>query len=287
MTTLIIGGTGRVGAPAAQALAATGEEVRVLTRSAEKSAALPSGVTGVVGDLEDASTLGTAFAGADKMLLITANGETEALRGANAVQAAVEAGIKKIVFLSVKLSEEAMKVPHYASKVGIENAIRESGATHVILRPDFFYQNDLMLGGAITGAGVYPMPIGNVGQSRIDTRDIADAAVKALSTDELDGQDIALYGPKAWTADDIAALYGEKLGRDVRYGGDDLDAWAEGSKAFMPPWLLTALKAGFAKMQKMGSVASDADVATSEAAVGHALRTFEDFADEAVAAWKK
>ncbi|MGB1876600.1 MAG: hypothetical protein ACPHGY_06700 [Rhodospirillaceae bacterium] len=40
-------------------------------------------------------------------------------------------------------------------------------------------------------------------------------------------------------------------------------------------------------MQKMGSVASDADVATSEAAVGHALRTFEDFADEAIAAWKK
>ncbi|MBT4740683.1 MAG: NmrA family NAD(P)-binding protein [Rhodospirillaceae bacterium] len=287
MTTLIIGGTGRVGAPAAQALAASGEEVRVLTRSAEKSAALPSGVTGVIGDLEDASTLGAAFEGADKVLLITANGETEGLRGTNAVQAAVDAGAKKIVFLSVKLSEEAMKVPHYASKVSIEDAIRASGMTSVILRPDFFYQNDLMLGGAITGAGIYPMPIGNVGQSRIDTRDIADAAVKALSTDELDGQDIALYGPKSWTADDIAALYGEKLGKEVRYGGDDLDAWAEGSKAFMPPWLLNALKAGFAKMQKMGSVATDANVATSEAAVGHSLRTFEDFVDDAVSAWKK
>ncbi len=286
MTTLIIGGTGRVGGPTAQALSKQGEEVRVLTRSAEKAAALPDGITGVTGNLEDVGSLGPAFEGVDKLLLITANGETEALRGSNAVAAAVAAGVKKIVFLSVKLSPEAMKVPHYASKVDIEDAIRASGIPHTILRPDFFFQNDIMLGRAIAGAGLYTMPIGNKGQNRIDTRDIADAAVKALATDQLDGQDIALYGPKTWTADDIAALYGEHLGRDVRYAGDDLEAWEEGSKAFMPPWLLGALKAGFAKMQKMGSVATDANVATSEAAVGHPLRRFEDFVAEVTPAWK-
>jgi len=287
MTTLIIGGTGRVGGPAAQALASQGEGVRVLTRSAEKATTLPDGVTGVLGDLENVASLKSAFAGVDQLLLITANGETEQVRGTNAVQAAVEAGVKKIVFLSVKLSDEAMKVPHYASKVAIEDAIRASGLTSVILRPDFFFQNDLLLGRAIAGAGLYTMPIGNKGQNRIDTRDIADAAVRALTTTELDGHDIALYGPKAWTADDIAALYGEHLGRDVRYAGDDLDAWEEGSKAFMPPWLLGALKAGFAKMQKMGSIASEDDVAKSEQAVGHPLRRFEDFVAEVTPAWKK
>ncbi len=286
MTTLIIGGTGRVGGPTAQALAAQGEVVRVLTRSAEKAAALPDGVTGVVGDLEDTSSLGAAFNSVDQLLLVTANGETEQMRGTNAVQAAVDAGLKKIVFLSVKLSDEAMKVPHYASKVAIEDAIRASGITSVILRPDFFFQNDLMLGRAIAGAGLYTMPIGNKGQNRIDTRDIADAAVRALTTTELDGQDIALYGPKTWTADDIAALYGEHLGRDVRYAGDNLDAWEDSSKAFMPPWLLGALKAGFAKMQKMGSVASPDDVAKSEHAIDHPLRRFEDFVAEVTPAWK-
>ncbi|MEQ8509407.1 MAG: NmrA family NAD(P)-binding protein [Rhodospirillaceae bacterium] len=286
MTTLIIGGTGRVGGPTAQALAAQGKDVRVLTRSAEKADALSDGITGVVGDLDTANSLAAAFDGVDQLLLITANGETEQQRGTNAVQAAVDAGVKKIVFLSVKLSDEAMKVPHYASKVAIEDAIRASGIISVILRPDFFFQNDLLLGRAIAGAGVYTMPIGNKGQNRIDTRDIADAAARALTTKELDNHDIALYGPKTWTADEIATLYGEHLGREVRYAGDDLDAWEESSKAFMPPWLLGALKAGFAKMQKMGSVASNNEIAKSEHAVGHPLRRFEDFVAEVTPAWK-
>ncbi len=285
MTTLVIGGTGRVGAPAAQALAAQGEDVRVLTRSEEKAGALPDGVTGVVGDLENADTLGSAFEDVDKLLLVTANGETEEVRGTNAVAAAKNAGIKKVVFISVKLGDEAMKVPHYASKLPIEEAIRTSGMTYTILRPDFFFQNDLLLGQVIKGAGLYTMPIGNKGQNRIDTRDIADAAVHALTSSDLDGGDIDLYGPKAWTADEIAGLYSEKLGKDVKYGGDDLDAWENASKAFMPPWLVSALRAGFAKMQALGSVASDADLAASEAAIGHQPRKFEDFADEAVQAW--
>lgn len=287
MSTLIIGGTGRVGAPAAQALAAQGEHVRVLTRSAEKSVALPEDVTGVVGDLENPDSLAAAFDGVDKLLLVTANGATEETRGTNAVAAAVAAGVSKIVFLSVKLSPEAMKVPHYASKVAIEDAIKASGITHTILRPDFFFQNDILLGGAIAGAGLYTMPIGNKGQSRIDTQDIADAAVRALTTTELDGKDIPLFGPKSWTANEIATLYGKHLGREVRYAGDDLDAWENASKAYMPPWLLGALKAGFAKMQAMGSVASDEQVATSEAAVGHPLRRFEDFVTDVTPGWKK
>ncbi len=286
MAILVIGGTGRVGAPAAQALAEKGEDVRVLTRSAEKSESLPAGVTGVVGDLEDASSLGPVFEGIDGLLLITANGETEKTRGANAVQAAKEAGVKKVVFISVKLSDAAMKVPHYASKLPIEDAIRASGMTYTFLRPDLFFQNDLLLRQALTGGGVYAMPIGNVGQNRIDTRDIADAAVHALTSPDLDGADVALYGPKSWTADEVAALYTEHLEKEVRYVGDDLDAWENASKAYMPPWLLGALKAGFAKMQATGSNASDDDLAASDAAIGHPPRRFEDFVAEITPAWK-
>ncbi len=285
MTTLVIGGTGRVGAPAAQALAAQGEEVRVLTRSEEKAGALPDGVTGVVGDLENADSLGPAFEGVDKLLLITANGETEELRGTNAVAAAKNAGVEKVVYISVKLSEAAMHVPHYASKKPIEDAIRASGMTCTFLRPDLFNQNDLLLGQVIAGPGLYTLPVGNKGQNRIDARDIADAAVHALTSSDLDNADVVLCGPRPWTANEVAALYSEKLGKEVKYTGDDLDAWEEASKAFMPPWLLGALKAGFAKMQAEGSNASDADIAASEAAVGHPLRKFEDFVDEAVKAW--
>ena len=286
MAILVIGGTGRVGAPAAQALAEKGEDVRVLTRSAEKADSLPAGVMGVVGDLEDATSLGPAFNDVDALLLITANGETEVTRGTNAVQAAQDAGVKKVVFISVKISDEAMKVPHYRSKVPIENAIRASGMTYTFLRPDLFFQNDLLIGQAMTGAGLYALPIGNIGQNRIDARDIADAAVHALTSSDLDGSDFALYGPKAWTADDVAALYGEHLEKEMRYVGDDLDAWENASKAHMPPWLLGALRAGFTKMQSSGSDASEEDIAASDAAIGHPARRFEDFVAEITPAWK-
>ena len=287
MTVLVVGGTGRIGQSAVQNLNDKKIQTKVLSRSEEKINSLPGGTNGVLGDLEKPDSLSDAFSGIKKLLLITANGETETERGINAVSAAKAANVDKIVFISVKLSEEAMKVPHYASKIPIEKAIKDSGINYTILRPDFFYQNDILLEKPITLAGLYTMPIGNIGQNRIDTRDVADAAVRSIIGDGFNGQDIPLYGPKSWTADEIAETYSNKLDRKVRYAGDDLEAWAESSKAFMPPWLISALKAGFAKMQAMGSVATEEQIKISENTVGHQLRTFEDFVTEVTKNWKK
>jgi uncharacterized protein YbjT (DUF2867 family) len=287
MTVLIVGGTGRIGQSAVQNLNDKKIRTKVLSRSEEKINSLPGETNGVLGDLEKPDSLPDAFSGIKKLLLITANGETETERGINAVSAAKSANIDKIVFISVKLSEEAMKVPHYASKVPIEKAIKDSGINYTILRPDFFYQNDILLEKPITLAGLYTMPIGNIGQNRIDTRDVADAAVRSIIEDGFNGKDIPLYGPKSWTADEIAETYSNKLDREVRYAGDDLEAWAESSKAFMPPWLISALKAGFAKMQAMGSVATEEQIEISKNTVGHQLRTFEDFVTEVTKNWKK
>jgi len=286
MTILVIGGTGRIGQSAVKTLKNANKQTTVLSRSVDKINNLPIETNGVLGDLEKPDTLADAFKGIDKLLLITANGETETQRGINAVNAAQASKVEKIIFISVKLSEAAMKVPHYASKVPIEKAIKESGINYTILRPDFFYQNDLLLEKPLTLAGLYTMPIGNIGQNRIDTRDVGDATVRALIENQFDGMEIPLYGPKSWTADEIAEIYSDKLGRGVRYAGDDLEAWAESSKAFMPPWLVLALKAGFAKMQAMGSVATDEEIKVSEDVVGHPLRRFEDFVSEITKKWK-
>ena len=50
MKTLVVGGTGTTGGAVVGGLLARGEQVRVMTRSAEKARALPAGVEGVVGD---------------------------------------------------------------------------------------------------------------------------------------------------------------------------------------------------------------------------------------------
>jgi len=51
-------------------------------------------------------------------------------------------------------------VPHFVSKQAVENALREFEVPFTILRPAYNIQNDAVLKSALTGPGVYPLPIG-------------------------------------------------------------------------------------------------------------------------------
>ncbi len=280
MTILVIGATGNVGRPTVAGLLAKGASVRALSRSQEKIAELPDGVAGFVGDLETGEGLEAACAGVDKLFLITSNGETETARGLNAVNAAVAAGVKHIVFLSVGNPNKEPAVPHYRAKLPVEEAIRNSGAAYTFLRPNFFMQTDLSVIPVIKEHGVYAMPIGSIGNNRIDTRDIADCAVRVLTEDGHAGADYHLHGPDTISGPGAAKVYASHLGREVHYGGDDVDQWGKPVEAFLPPWLLGSLKQMFLGQQQHGGVADADAVAASAAAVGHPLRTFDAFVTE-------
>lgn len=280
MTILVIGATGNVGRPTVAGLLAKGESVRALSRSEENLAALPDGVDGVIGDLETGSGLETACAGVDGVFLITSNGETETARGLAAVQAATAAGVQRIVFLSVGNPAKEPAIPHYRAKLPIEEAIRNSGAEYTFLRPNFFMQTDLSIVPVIKEHGVYAMPIGSIGNNRVDTRDIADCAVRVLTEDGHAGADYHLHGPDTINGPGAAEVYAKHFDREVHYGGDDVDQWAKPVEAFLPPWLLDSLKKMFLGQQINGGVADADAIAASADAVGHPLRTFDAFAAE-------
>ncbi len=280
MTILVIGATGNVGRPTVAGLVKNGESVRALSRSEEKLSAMPSGVTGAIGDLETGDGLGAACTGVDKLFLITANGETETKRGLNAVEAAKAAGVKHIVFLTVNNPDKEPAVPHYRAKLPIEDAIRDSGMDYTFLRPNFFNQTDLSVIPVIKDHGVYSMPIGSIGQNRVDTRDIADCAVRVLTESGHAGASYSLHGPDTINGAKAAAIYAEHFGREVRYGGDDVDQWGKPVEAFLPPWLLDSLKKMFLGQQQHGGVADAEEIAASQDAVGHPLRSFEAFVKE-------
>ncbi len=197
MSHLILGGTGTVGSAVVRGLLARGEEVRVLTRSAERAAALPEGARAVIGDLGDPSTYEQVFAGARTLFLLNGVVSTELQEGLAAVNEARRAGIGRIVYLSVHDVEKGPHVPHFASKLGVERAIEASGIPFTILRPNNFYQNDFWYQDVITRYGIYPQPIGNAGLSRVDVRDIAEAGVNALTQDGHEGEDVRAGGPRA------------------------------------------------------------------------------------------
>ena len=218
----------------------------------------------------------------DKLFLITANGETETDRGLRAVEAAKTAGVRHLVFLSVGNPKKEPPIPHYRAKLPIEQAIRESGCDWTFLRPNFFMQTDLSIIPVIKQHGVYSMPIGSIGNNRIDARDIADCAVRVLTEDGHAGKDYHLHGPDTISGPGAAEVYAKAFGRDVVYGGDDVDAWGKPVEAMLPPWLLDSLKKMFVAQQLHGGAADAAAVQASAEAVGHPLRTFEEFVKEQV-----
>jgi uncharacterized protein YbjT (DUF2867 family) len=285
MSVLVIGGTGTVGSRVVHALAARGERIRVLTRSAEKAKSLPEGVEVATGDLLDPGTVRSVFTGAKGVFLLNPVSTTESHEGLMAVCGARMAGVGRIVYLSIHRVDQAPYLPHLGSKVGIESAIRASGIPYTILRSNNFFQNDYWYKDALLGYGVYPQPIGDVGMSRVDVRDIAEVAALALTSDGHAGKTYNLVGPRAHTGQTTAEVWSKALGREIRYGGNDLDAWERQSLAYLPAWMVFDFRLMYAFFQEKGFQAAPEDVESLTRVLGHAPRSFEDFAAETAKTW--
>jgi uncharacterized protein YbjT (DUF2867 family) len=286
MTILVTGGTGTVGSQVVARLAAAGEDTRVLTRSPEKAAVLPDGVTGAVGALSEPSTLGPAFEGADRLFLLTPLAQDEVDQGLAAIEAAKSEGVERIVFMSVHHADRAPEVPHFASKVEIARGLERSGIPYTVIEPNSFYQNDLWFQQPLMEFGVYPNPLGSVGLNRVDVRDIADAVVAALTQDGHAGQHYPVVGPDIGTGEGSAQEWAAALGSGVIYAGDDLDAWARAASAMMPEWLVADLRVMFEHFQARGLLASDDDFARQRRLLGRDPTPFARFATEVAAMWK-
>jgi uncharacterized protein YbjT (DUF2867 family) len=164
-------------------------------------------------------------------------------------------------------------------------AARESGIPWVTIEPNSYFQNDYWVRRPLLELGVYPSPVGAVGVSRVDVRDIADATANALLDGGHVGNRYPLVGPFALTGEDVARIWSEHLGREIIYTGDDLDAWEAGARSAMPDWMVEDLRAMSEHFLEHGLVASEEDIASMSHVLGHAPRTFDDFARETAAVW--
>jgi uncharacterized protein YbjT (DUF2867 family) len=286
MKMLVIGGTGTVGSQVVRELLRRGAQVKVLTRSPEKAAQLPAGAAGVVGDLQSPGTARTVFSGIEGVFLLTALGQSEAHEGLLAVNGARLAGVSRLVAMTLQDPEGAPHIPHFGMKLPIEAAVKGSGIEWTILRPNSFLQNDYWYKDAMFGPGVYPQPFGDVGVSRVDVRDIAEAAAVALTENGHAGQTYNLVGPRSWTGSETAAVWSRALGRPVAYAGNDLEMWEKHMLAVRPDWMVFDIKLMYAHFQQNGWKGTPTDVERLTRVLGHPPRGFEDFAAETAAMWK-
>jgi uncharacterized protein YbjT (DUF2867 family) len=178
-------------------------------------------------------------------------------------------------------------VPHFASKLAIENAMREFDIPFTIIRPNYFSQNDATLKDALSKAGTYPMPLGQVGVSAVDIRDIAEAAAIALTSDGHFGKTYNLNGPEALSGPRMASIWSGLLGKEVRYSGDDMDAFEVQMRKRAPSWSAFDIRMMFQGYLERGFVAEPGDVEILTNLLGHAPRRYEEFAKETVLIWQK
>ena len=288
MTILVTGATGTIGRNVVDQLVKRGADVRGLVRNPEK-AELPAGVAVARGDLLDVDSVRSALSGVSTLFLLNAVVPDEFTQALTALNLAREAGIERLVYLSVIHSDRYVNVPHFAGKFGVERMIEQIDFQTTILRPAYFMNNELMIKDAVTAYGVYPMPIGSKGLAMIDARDIGEIAAIELIRRETSAmplplQRFNLVGPDTITGAKAAEIWSEVLGRSIVYGGDDTAGFERNLRQFMPPWMAFDMRVMSERFLSEGMIPEVGDARRLVDMLGRPLRTYRDFVAEITAA---
>jgi len=281
MTILVTGATGTIGRQVIEQLVQRGASVRALVRDPAK-ADFPASVDVVRGDLLDPDSLRSAFKGVSAFFLLNAVTPDEFTQALIALNVAKEAGVERVVYLSVIHGDRYVNVPHFAGKFGVERMIEQMGFSASILRPAYFMNNELTIKDAVLAYGVYPMPIGDKGLAMIDPRDIGEIAAielihRAHASRPMALERINLVGPDTLTGAAAAAIWTEVLGRPIAYGGNDTAGFEQNLRNFMPGWMAYDMRLMSERFISDGMVPEAGDVARLTAMLGRPLRTYRDY----------
>lgn len=219
---LVVGATGQLGTRLVRQLSAAGVKPRGLVRSREKGEAIASMATPVLGDLLAPNTLTDAFRGAERVFVVAPPAlDMEALER-NAIDAAVAAGARRIVYLSNFAATEGDADLHVHVHGLHQLYVTTLGIDWTVLRPTRYMTYVPFVWQSVLKHGLLLEAGGSGSMSFIDPDDVAAIAVKALLEDGHSGQTYMLTSEDACTAAELAALLSRVLRRDVRaFEGDD------------------------------------------------------------------
>jgi uncharacterized protein YbjT (DUF2867 family) len=143
-TILVIGTTGRQGGAVYQHLQKKGFKLRALVRDPDSNQArrlTGYGKSVFRGSLDDPDSLMRAMDGVYGVFSVQPYSANEIQQGVAVIEAAKWQGVSHFVYSSVASADEETGIPHFESKIKVEEHLRSSGLTHTILRPVFFMEN--------------------------------------------------------------------------------------------------------------------------------------------------
>jgi uncharacterized protein YbjT (DUF2867 family) len=278
---LVTGATGNIGSRLIPRLASRPDvAVRALVRSLNKGAPLAAaGAEPVPGRFEDSERLRRTMQRIDTLVLITPAGPSSAEQASTALVAAREAGVRKVVRVSVFNAAYGGPSDVTRQHGGTDAAIRASGLTYTILRPPFFMQNLCFLAArSIVKEGRIYFGTGDGRLSMIDLRDVVDCVEESVMSESADNKTFTLTGPESISFREIAERLTGIMGRAIEY------------IPVFPEWVEQSVRAT-GRGSWYGRVMSDlcraysedwGDVITGDVALitGHRPRSFDVFARE-------
>lgn len=218
MSVVVTGATGHLGRLVVEDLLDRGvpaDQIVAGGRQVEKLADLAErGVTVKRIDFDDPATLKDAFAGADRVLLVSGNefGKRAGQHQA-AIDAAVEAGVGHLAYTSI-LHAGSTGNPIAPEHEATEAAVLASGLPYTFLRNGWYYENYTAQLPVYLANGV----AGSAGEGRIHAASRADyaaAAAAVLTGEGHQGQAYELAGDTGFTLAELAAEVGRQSGQQV------------------------------------------------------------------------
>lgn len=222
-TLLVTGASGNLGRQAVEWLLSNynGPIIATTRDTGKLSEFSGRGVTVRQADFDKPETLADAFAGAQRLLLIS----TDALafpgqrlkQHKDAVQAAVQAGVKHIIYTSIQNADPGTACLIADDHFATEELIKNSGLTYTILRNNLYADNLLQALPQAIATGHYATAGGDGATAYVTRMDCANTAAAALASSSTDKQIIDVTGPEALSGSDIARISSEITGKSIQF----------------------------------------------------------------------
>lgn len=283
MTILVTGAAGQLGQRVIHHLLETYKiapaDIVAATRSPDKLAELSAkGVVTRKADFDDAANLAQAFAGVDRLLIISTDSlDTPGKRLAQhkaAIDAAKAAGVKHIFYTSMPNPDKSL-VTFAPDHLGTEAAIKASGLGYTILRDAWYMDNFMMsLPHNLQGGKWYTATAGGKAPY-ISREDCALAIAAALASSNTDSRTYTLTGSTSYSITDIASTVSAITGRPLEVI-DVTDEQLSGGMtgAGLPPFVVDMLVSADANIRAGNFDQLSADFTTLTGKEPQTLRSF-------------
>ncbi|WP_127794443.1 SDR family oxidoreductase [Agromyces sp. LHK192] len=249
MTILVTAASGHLGRLVVDALIARGAAPGDVVATARDVAKLDDlaarGVRTATLDYDRPDTIAAALDGVDSVLLVSGSVPGSRVDGhRNVVDAAVAAGVTKLVYTSAPHATTAVDFALAADHAATEELIAASGVPAVIVRNNWYLENYATDVSRAAESGVITHASGDAAIAGATRADLAEGAAVVLLDDGHVGEVYEFTGDTAWTFADLAAAATELTGREVVYRALGVDEYAAELRAAGLPEGTAAFVAG-------------------------------------------